>query len=89
MMVRSDQSQLMQLLDRVDRELPAVDLNPTERQEALGLIASLREAIIDKVPDAGVRTIGAALASLLKYAGSDLWQSVCDAFGIEASGAAE
>ena len=55
---------MIQILKKIERELPKLKLAPGEREEANELVASLRKALRD-LPGAGARAIGGALAAIL------------------------
>jgi hypothetical protein len=74
-------SKVIQILNEIERELPKLKLAPGEREEANGLVASLRKALRD-LPGAGARAIGGALAAILTSAGSELGKRLLDSMGL-------
>lgn len=80
--VSSAQTTLMSTLDEIERELPRLRLQDVQRDEARGLVAGLRQAIRDRLPEAGIRAMGAGLKGLLTAAGSDLGHRLGQLIGI-------
>jgi hypothetical protein len=77
-----DQSRLTNVLEQIEKEIPNLNLEPGEREEAHGLLTSLRKVISDKLPEAATRAIGAALASVIMTGGSKLGQVLLDVLNI-------
>jgi hypothetical protein len=77
-----DQSTISAILNQIERELPELPLEATKREEAVGILATLRKIIVEKLPAAGARVLSAALASILTDAGSQLGKRLLDALGI-------
>jgi hypothetical protein len=77
-----DQSQITNVMEQIEKELPTLNLEPHERQEAKDLLGSLRKEISDKLPGAAARAIGAALAAIIMAGGSELGQVLLDVLHI-------
>jgi hypothetical protein len=79
--VTVDRSQIQQLLSQIECDLPSLNLAPAARDEAAGLVASLKTQA-SNLPAAAGRAIAGALSSLLKAGGSDLGHALMKHFGI-------
>jgi hypothetical protein len=80
--VVADRLDVQQILSQIERELPSLNLEPAAREEAAGLIASLKSQLTD-LPAAAGRAIAGALSSLLTAGGSDLGHALMKHFGIQ------
>jgi hypothetical protein len=80
-----DQSQLINIMEQIEKELPTLKLEPREREEAKDLLGSLRKQLADKLPGAASRAIGAALAAIIMDGGSKLGQVLLDILHINPS----
>jgi hypothetical protein len=79
-----DQSQITTLLDQIERELPQLELETGKRDEAIGILGALREALLHKLPAAGVRVLAAGLSGIITEAGSELGKRLLEALGMGA-----
>jgi hypothetical protein len=79
-----DTSAVELLLERIAEEIPRLGIPAAKQEEASGLLKSFREAIANKLSDAGIRAIGAALGSILVSAGNDLGRQLMDQLNISA-----
>ena len=52
--------------------MPQLELETGKRDEAVGILAALREALLHKLPAAGVRVLAAGLSGIITEAGSEL-----------------
>ena len=76
------QNDLSGLLSQIEASIPSLEVGEAVKQEAKGLLDALKSGMAGKLADAGMRAIGAALASILVAAGSPLGQSLQQALGI-------
>lgn len=74
-------SHLVGLLADIERALPALSMDDATREEAKGLVASMRKGI-GTIGEAGLKAIGAALGSTLVQSGSDLGHRLLKLLGI-------
>jgi hypothetical protein len=77
-----DQSSIEAVLKQIEAELPKLPINPATREQAEGLVASLRQGLAAKIGHAGLRAIGAALTGILSGAGSALGKGLAGLLGI-------
>jgi hypothetical protein len=80
--LNANHSMIQQVLSEIERTLPSLNLEPAAREEAAGLLSTLKTQL-HNLPGAAGRAIAAALASLLKAGGSDLGHALIKHFGIE------
>lgn len=79
-----NQSAVNQVLNQIEHELPNLPLDEKKRDEASGILATLRRVIVDGLPAAGARALAAVLAGILSDGGSALGQLLLAAFGLSA-----
>lgn len=79
-----NQSAVNQVLNQIEHELPSLPLDEKKRDEASGILATLRRVIVDGLPAAGARALAAVLAGILSDGGSALGQLLLAAFGLSA-----
>lgn len=70
------------LLTRIEAELEVLKIDTPTKDQAAGLVASLRQGVAAKLGDAGLRAMGAALSGILNGAGSSLGKSLAKLLGI-------
>ena len=70
--VSIDQSEVTQIIDQIEKEIPSLNLTDGERAEAKDLLTSLRELIMKQLPGAAMRAVGAALSAIITAGGSKL-----------------
>ncbi|KQS75468.1 hypothetical protein ASG32_27275 [Methylobacterium sp. Leaf361] len=75
-----DQSQITLLLNRIEQEIPSLNLAPAEKDEAQGILTTLRKVVSEEGAKAGGRLLAAGLVDLLKRGGSALWEQLPSAF---------
>lgn len=77
-----NRDQVEQILDDIRQELPSLSLPQESKDEASGLIQSLRDNTAAGLKEAGIRAIGGALLSLLKQGGSSCWHRLAEVLNI-------
>jgi len=78
----SYQSEIISILDQIEHDLPRLGLEGAKREQAIGILVTLRKALLDKLPDAGIRVLAAALSDIITKAGSALGESLIKSLGI-------
>ena len=76
------QSKIEKILHEIEQAIPALPIAAPQKEEAKGLVTSLRESLKAKLSDAGMRAIGGALGSILVQAGSPLGQRLMELLNI-------
>ena len=76
------QSQIISILDQIEHEIPRLGLESAKREQAIGILATLRKALLDKLPDAGIRVLAAALSDIITKTGSELGQTLRNSLGM-------
>ena len=76
------QSQIISILDQIEHEIPRLGLESAKREQAIGILATLRKALLDKLPDAGIRVLAAALSDIITKTGSELGEMLRNSLGM-------
>lgn len=79
-----DASKMTQLLSQIEDALPSLSIEPAARQEAAGLLDSLKASASKGVADAVTRAVAGSLSAILDAAGSPLGKSLLMLLGISA-----
>jgi len=80
----TNHSELMTVLDEIEAEIQNLEFPPAVKEEAKGLLASLKKSAVKGVNDAVTRAVGGALGSILTAAGSPLGRGLLVLLGISA-----
>jgi hypothetical protein len=78
----ANHSQITTVLDKIEGELPHLELDPSKRDEAVGIVAALRAALLKKLPAAGIRAMAAVLSGITTEAGSELGHQLLQLLGM-------
>ena len=75
-------SHIISILDQIEHEIPRLGLEGAKREQAIGVLVTLRKVFLDKLPDAGIMVLAAALSDILTKAGSGLGESLIKGLSI-------
>lgn len=77
-----DNAALADLLRRISTDIERLNLDSPTREHAKSLVSSLQQGLAAKIGQAGLKAIGASLASILTGAGSTLGAALANLLGI-------